>query len=1005
MSQYKNIASINQNRLFAGIAPESLKINLKQGSFLEFQEGDIIYQKGDKDDSIYLIIDGEIKQKIKQPLTGTSVMRKGRNDFFGENEFLAKTSRTSSAVANTNCILFKLNRKDIIAVASEHKPVLKNLSSDENFLELENREQKDVEEDTASEIPDAPQENDILPDFSGLEDPDKIAGIDEEQIDWEEQSFDNLNDFAETKPDEQIENTEALTGSETEEHIQWENTELNDIENLTDEHLKDLSEETDTFAADIEGGEDLKWNENQTDDIDNLTDEKMNGITETAETPETDIEGDEDISWDNNLTEEVGGLAGENLNDIHEEAETSETDIEGDEDIRWGENQTEDLGNLADEKPNQIEEVPETSETGIEGDEDIKWDNNLTEEVGGLADENLNDIPEEAETSETGIEGDENNRWGENQIDNLDNLTGERLHDVPEETGNLDNNESGPEVYQTEEDKNESIEQLDEETSAEYDSGITAESDYTNENTSDDVENMDENRLEEQEEELKTDETVSEDAYSYADETTEDSGYRDEEKYSNSANDPETAYGETDDEINSEAAEKENNYDVYQGNLDITNADKVPEESASINNEVPADDSGIEEKPVIGIYDTGEPDSTKTLSDTEIYERAFRDLLYLYRGKNLPDTLVTINELIKNFTGAKLVNFYLVDTPNNEMDLIQVEDNIVVHRKTGVSEGVTGASVMNNEIISLQNPEEDTRFNTATDSFGGIEINDILCFPVNNNINEVIALFYLANCINGAFSEKDQKYLQVFSEHALNHINNIEQLEKIPANIQTQATAKFTNFVVEDIKTPLMIIKHYADFIKRKAVPEEIRLVSSYMLNQVDSVLTFSSVVSDLINDNLTLNPEKFKLNELLDEILEMLAEYVDTRKVKLFKRYDSTASVNIDKARFYHALYQLTKILCSNMPNGGSIYLITSLKNNNIEISLKDTGTGLPEDTGNILSKQFSDLGSIDELSMELSIAKKIIEDHGGRLELKKNTGNGTEFIIFLQVSESDFS
>ena len=34
MSQYKNIASINQNRLFAGITPDDLKISLKQGNFM-----------------------------------------------------------------------------------------------------------------------------------------------------------------------------------------------------------------------------------------------------------------------------------------------------------------------------------------------------------------------------------------------------------------------------------------------------------------------------------------------------------------------------------------------------------------------------------------------------------------------------------------------------------------------------------------------------------------------------------------------------------------------------------------------------------------------------------------------------------------------------------------------------------------------------------------------------------------------------------------------------------
>ena len=212
---------------------------------------------------------------------------------------------------------------------------------------------------------------------------------------------------------------------------------------------------------------------------------------------------------------------------------------------------------------------------------------------------------------------------------------------------------------------------------------------------------------------------------------------------------------------------------------------------------------------------------------------------------------------------------------------------------------------------------------------------------------------------------------------------------------------KLSNFIIEDIKTSLLISKHYAEFIEKKESSDEIKLVSGYMINQLDSILSFFSIISDFINNNRTLNTEVRSTSDFLNETLEMLAEYVEAHNIKLFKRYDFDAAIAVDKTKLYHAFYQLTKMACLTMPEGGGIYIVTSNdEDNTITISFKDSGNNTFANGHDKIFATYSELENSVTGSLELSLARKIIEDHKGTLELKGSNSEGTEFIIKIPVS-----
>ena len=142
MSQNKNLTAVRNNNLFKGVIDSGFNLNFSPKDFIEITDGGIIYQVGDLSDSIFLIIEGEVKLKIIGIGTN-SVIKKGRNEFFGEKETLDNLARRSSAVANTDTILYIIRKNDVLSLIQKNSMIKSTLlgeSKEQNTYEINQKE-------------------------------------------------------------------------------------------------------------------------------------------------------------------------------------------------------------------------------------------------------------------------------------------------------------------------------------------------------------------------------------------------------------------------------------------------------------------------------------------------------------------------------------------------------------------------------------------------------------------------------------------------------------------------------------------------------------------------------------------------------------------------------------------------------------------------------------------------------------------------------------------------
>jgi two-component system sensor histidine kinase AtoS len=85
-------------------------------------------------------------------------------------------------------------------------------------------------------------------------------------------------------------------------------------------------------------------------------------------------------------------------------------------------------------------------------------------------------------------------------------------------------------------------------------------------------------------------------------------------------------------------------------------------------------------------------------------------------------------------------------------------------------------------------------------------------------------------------------------------------------------------------------------------------------------------------------------------------------------------------------------------MPQGGELRLITRSRGNRVEIEIKDTGVGIPEEVqGKIFDFFFTTRE--EGAGLGLSIARRIINQHGGDIQVESKENSGTSVILRLPL------
>lgn len=207
--------------------------------------------------------------------------------------------------------------------------------------------------------------------------------------------------------------------------------------------------------------------------------------------------------------------------------------------------------------------------------------------------------------------------------------------------------------------------------------------------------------------------------------------------------------------------------------------------------------------------------------------------------------------------------------------------------------------------------------------------------------------------------------------------------------------------VAHEIRNPLGGIGGYAGLLSRDLDKDDPR--KRLVKKIIQGVSSLNKIVSNLLyyTRKTQLHTVKIDLVGFIDDVLGYVEIEADKAKVELdiCKDYSEAEdwSVSIDPEKFQEVLLNLSLNALQAIENKGRITVVLRREEDWVRLSIKDSGAGMSQ---SVQSQIFNPFYTTKEqgTGLGLAIVKKIVELHGGQIDVVSEVDIGTEFIIELR-------
>jgi two-component system phosphate regulon sensor histidine kinase PhoR len=221
-----------------------------------------------------------------------------------------------------------------------------------------------------------------------------------------------------------------------------------------------------------------------------------------------------------------------------------------------------------------------------------------------------------------------------------------------------------------------------------------------------------------------------------------------------------------------------------------------------------------------------------------------------------------------------------------------------------------------------------------------------------------------------------------------------------------QVRKDFVANASHELRTPLAVIRGYLETLEDGLVGESEKKQVFHTLN--DNVCRMGNLIDDLLHlsklesPEFTLKPEKLAVLEVVQAVLSALKLQAKAKNQQLSVDVSSGLHVTGDRQELEVALKNLLENAIHYTGEEGKITVAAAQKEGTVEISVADTGIGIPsQDLGRIFERFYRVEKSRSKeeggTGLGLSIVKHIAEAHGGRVEVESEVGNGSRFTLVV--------
>lgn len=395
---------------------------------------------------------------------------------------------------------------------------------------------------------------------------------------------------------------------------------------------------------------------------------------------------------------------------------------------------------------------------------------------------------------------------------------------------------------------------------------------------------------------------------------------------------------------------------------------------------------------------------------------------------NLEETLTLITDQTIRLMEVAAASVVLRDDPNEEIWFAAASGDgseATIGVRLPYGQGIAGWVVGHGEPVIVPDVQADKRFFADVDKHSGFTTRSILCVPLITKGHTIGALEVM-NKRQGTFNQEDLELLQALAAPAATAIENAqlyeEQRRTIKSLAETQyqlvqsaklaAVGELAAGVAHEINNPLTTIIGLTGVLQdtlpvllpyQDEIAEDLRMVYEESRRARD-------IVRNLL-DFARAEPPKLlpiDFNQLIEEAVSLVYTKSVGQKVTLSKSLTYLPEIWLDHNQVKQVVVNLLNNAIQAMldlDRPAVLTIATRYRSSGtpaVLCTISDNGPGISPDHRDKIFDPFFTTKEVGKgTGLGLSISYKIIEKHGGSIEVTDNAGRGTTITVALPVAE----
>jgi signal transduction histidine kinase len=242
-------------------------------------------------------------------------------------------------------------------------------------------------------------------------------------------------------------------------------------------------------------------------------------------------------------------------------------------------------------------------------------------------------------------------------------------------------------------------------------------------------------------------------------------------------------------------------------------------------------------------------------------------------------------------------------------------------------------------------------------------------------------------------SRETDEVLAILAGQAATTLRNLELIEQRLRSERLGTIGRMISTIVHDFRNPMTAVRGYAAMLEEIDIdPARRKQCARLVVEETDRMSTMIDEILEFTRGGPAhLRRRAVSVGEISARLRRLIEPDMKARRIAFSEDLAYTGSVAVDIDRLLRAMVNIASNALDAMEPGGTLLLRSRGLDSEVEIDLADSGKGIPEDLVDRIYDPFFTHGKAHGIGLGMSITRKIVEEHGGKIRLTSAVGKGT--------------